>query len=181
MPLVQGYEEAPRASQRRRGPTSPENIMTDQSQAATDGANQSGHHSEIEEAEQSQRWTDHRCGTHRPDALCPRSPDSRCPSEWVAAEGTLIRMLCRHYGWRSVQPGLLQPPAHPDEPAALVRTETSRTSESITLGACGSRPAAEVVGRDGIRRVWVFVGEAWVTLSDEQQKEAQVLGLERVL
>jgi hypothetical protein len=29
--------------------------------------------------------------------------------------------------------------------------------------------------------VWVFVGEAWVTLSDEQQKEAQVLGLERVL
>lgn len=26
-------------------------------------------------------------------------PDSRSPEEWVASEGTLLRMLKRHYGW----------------------------------------------------------------------------------
>lgn len=34
-------------------------------------------------------------------------PASVSPSEWVASEGTLIRMLCRHYGWMTLQPGQL--------------------------------------------------------------------------
>jgi hypothetical protein len=34
-------------------------------------------------------------------------PRSVSPSEWVASEGTLIRMLCRHYGWVSLASGQL--------------------------------------------------------------------------
>jgi hypothetical protein len=34
-------------------------------------------------------------------------PQSVSPSEWVAAEGTLIAMLKRHYGWIQPEPNAL--------------------------------------------------------------------------
>jgi hypothetical protein len=38
---------------------------------------------------------------------CGPVPVSVCPSEWVAAEATLLRMLKRHYGWIQPEAGVL--------------------------------------------------------------------------
>lgn len=39
---------------------------------------------------------------------CGPMPVSVCPSEHVMAEGALLRMLQRHYGWVILEPGLLR-------------------------------------------------------------------------
>jgi hypothetical protein len=51
------------------------------------------------------QWVDPSQATAASPEPIGRPPASVSPEEWVASEGTLIRMLCRHYGWMTVQPG----------------------------------------------------------------------------
>jgi hypothetical protein len=60
-----------------------------------------------EAEEVTPQWVDATQATAPPDPRHGPPPNSVSPSEWVASEGTLIRMLCRHYGWMTVQPGQL--------------------------------------------------------------------------
>lgn len=53
------------------------------------------------------QWVDPTQTTAPSPELIAPPPASVSPSEWVASEGTLIRMLCRHYGWIQPEVGTL--------------------------------------------------------------------------
>lgn len=59
------------------------------------------------EGQQLAQWEEHTAANAPAAVVVTVPPDSRCPSEWVAAESTLIRMLVRHYGWQAIAAGQL--------------------------------------------------------------------------
>jgi hypothetical protein len=154
--------------------------MTEGNEATTGGTCGGADLSATEEIEQHQRWTDPKIATPPEQTELPDPPDSRSPAEWTAAEGTLIRMLCRQHGWLSVQPGYLQRPGKVRPRGLEAPPVRESQEERIILGACGDRAAVIVAGRDGTRRVWVFVGQNWTTISEMQQPTVGVRALEEV-